>query len=98
MARIRTTGIVVSELEQRIVKEHEDDPDFMKFQVRLHGGATLCCVSLLLYFCCEGKNLIIYKPRAIFITKLAFSPASFILIVKHSKPILLGGRRGGAAE
>jgi hypothetical protein len=45
MVRIRTTGIVVSELEQRIVKENEDDPDLMKFQVMLHGGATLCCVT-----------------------------------------------------
>jgi hypothetical protein len=48
MARIRTTGIVVSELEQRIVKEHEDDPDFMKFQVGC--TAVLHCAVFPFYF------------------------------------------------
>lgn len=38
MARIRTTGIVVSELEQKIKKMEDDDPDYLKFQVVDVGG------------------------------------------------------------
>lgn len=38
MARIRTTGIVVTQLEQRIAKEEEDEPDQLVFQVVDVGG------------------------------------------------------------
>mmetsp|Transcript_19476 Transcript_19476/g.21785 ORF Transcript_19476/g.21785 Transcript_19476/m.21785 type:complete len:382 (+) Transcript_19476:61-1206(+) len=38
MARIRTTGIVVTQLEQKIAKEHEDEPDQLVFQVVDVGG------------------------------------------------------------
>jgi GTPase SAR1 family protein len=38
MARIRTTGIVVSELEHKIPKECDEDPDALKFQVVDVGG------------------------------------------------------------
>jgi len=38
MARVRTTGIVVTELEQKIVQEHEHEVDKLKFQVVDVGG------------------------------------------------------------
>jgi len=38
MARIRTTGIVQTELEQRIVSNHDDEPESLKFLVVDVGG------------------------------------------------------------
>jgi len=38
MARIRTTGIVVTQLEQKIAKEDEDEPDQLVFKVVDVGG------------------------------------------------------------
>jgi uncharacterized protein (DUF39 family) len=38
MARIRTTGIVVSELEQKIAAEVKGEPDQIMFQVVDVGG------------------------------------------------------------
>lgn len=38
MARIRTTGIVVDNLESKIVQEHKDEPDTLQFQVVDVGG------------------------------------------------------------
>lgn len=38
MARVRTTGIVVTELEQKIVKDHKYEADSLKFQVVDVGG------------------------------------------------------------
>jgi len=38
MARIRTTGIVETNLEQKIVAKNEDEPDVLKFQIVDVGG------------------------------------------------------------
>jgi GTPase SAR1 family protein len=38
MARIRTTGIVVTTIESKISKEHKDEPDALSFQVVDVGG------------------------------------------------------------
>jgi len=38
MARIRTTGIVVDNMESKIVQEHKDEPDTLQFQVVDVGG------------------------------------------------------------
>jgi len=38
MARIRTTGIVITELDNKINQEHKDEPEFIKFQVVDVGG------------------------------------------------------------
>jgi len=38
MARVRTTGIVVSELESKVVKVNPDDPSSIKFQIVDVGG------------------------------------------------------------
>lgn len=38
MARVRTTGIVVSELESKVVKTNPDDPSSIKFQIVDVGG------------------------------------------------------------
>lgn len=38
MARIRTTGIAYTELEHRIVQDHKDEPDMLKFKIVDVGG------------------------------------------------------------
>lgn len=74
MARIRTTGIVVTKLEQRIAKESEEEPDQLVFQVVDVGGqrnerkkwmhcfddvrAILFCVNL------AGYNQVLFEDSS----------------------------------
>lgn len=74
MARIRTTGIVVTDLEQRVVAENEHEPDKLLFQVVDVGGqrnerkkwihcfddvrAILFCVNL------AGYNQVLFEDSS----------------------------------
>lgn len=74
MARIRTTGIVVSELEQKITAEHKDEPDMIKYQVVDVGGQRnerkkwMHCFSdvkaILFIVNCAGYNQVLFEDSS----------------------------------
>jgi len=74
MARIRTTGIVVSELEQKITAEHKDEPEAIKYQVVDVGGQRnerkkwMHCFSdvkaILFIVNCAGYNQVLFEDSS----------------------------------
>jgi len=74
MARVRTTGIVVSELESKVVKVNPDDPSSIKFQIVDVGGQRnerkkwIHCFddvkAILFVASLAGYNQVMYEDNA----------------------------------